>query len=138
MSVDRAGKLDVEVIVRSDSSCRALGRRYWCRCGGTARRRPLISLPRASVLKLLVRRGYPIKLWEPDAAGLGHQWALQGWVLWRWFAQGPESEKEITAAGGDGEVQLCWVDVPAAAQAGGSFALAESIIAAAARHAREK
>jgi adenylate cyclase len=96
------------------------------------------SLPRASVLKLLVRRGYPIKLWEPDAGGLGHQWALQGWVLWRWFAQGPESEKEITAAGGDGEVQLCWVDVPAAAQAGGSFALAESIIAAAARHAREK
>lgn len=95
------------------------------------------AVPRAQVLKLLVRRGFPIKLWEPDAQGLGRQWAIQGWVLWRWRSQGPESKTEITAAGEDGQVDLCWVDVPAAAQDGGSFALAESIITAAARNARE-
>jgi adenylate cyclase len=96
------------------------------------------SVPRQKVLKLLLRRGLPIKLWEPDAQGLGHQWAMQGWVLWRWFTQGPESEKEITAAGEDEQLDLCWVDVPAAAQTGDSFALAGSIITAAARNVREK
>ena len=96
------------------------------------------SVPREKVLKLLLRRGLPIKLWEPDAQGLGQQWAMQGWVLWRWFTQGPESEKEITVAGEDEQLDLCWVDVPAAAQTGDSFALAGSIITAAARNVREK
>jgi hypothetical protein len=96
------------------------------------------TVPREKVLKLLLRRGFPIKLWQPDAQGLGQQWALQGWVLWRWYSQGTESKTQITAAGEDGQLDLCWVDVPAAAQDGGSFALAESIITAAARNAREK
>jgi hypothetical protein len=96
------------------------------------------SVPREQVLKLLVRRGPPVKLWEPDAQGLGYLWAMQGWVLWRRSAQGPELEPEISAAGEDQQLDLCWVDVPAAAEAGGSFALAESIITAAARRLREK
>jgi adenylate cyclase len=96
------------------------------------------SVPRKSLLKLLVRRGPPIKLWEPDAQGLGRQWLGQGWVLWRRCTQDAESEKEITSAGDDGQLDLCWIDVPAAAKAGGSFALTESILAAATRNAREK
>lgn len=96
------------------------------------------SVPREQVLKLLVRRGPPVKLWEPDAQGLGYLWAIQGWVLWRRSAQGPELKPEISAAGEDQQLDLCWVDVPAAAEAGGSFALAESIITAAARRLREK
>ena len=95
------------------------------------------SVPRAEILKLLVQRGFPIKLWEPDAQGLGRQWALQGWVFWRWRPQGAELQKETGAAGGDEHVDLCWVDV-SAAQYDGSFTLAESIITAAARNAREK
>ncbi len=96
------------------------------------------SIPRKQVLQLLVRHGCPIKLWEPDAQGLGAQWAMQGWVLWRWCPQQSESEQQITAAGDESQLELCWVDVPAVADAGGSFALAESIIEAAARNAREK
>lgn len=96
------------------------------------------SVPRDEVLKLLLRRGFPIKLWEPDAQGLGLRWALQGWVLWRWRMQGSEPEKEISAAGDERQLDLCWVDVPAAEQADGSFALAKSIITAAVRDTREK
>jgi adenylate cyclase len=92
------------------------------------------SVPREEVLKLLVRRGAPIKLWEPEAQGLGRQWAQQGWVLWRWSGHGSE---EIAASSDRAGLALCWVDVPAAAQAGSSFGLAESIITAAARNARE-
>jgi adenylate cyclase len=94
------------------------------------------SVPREKVLKLLVRRGYPIKLWEPDTQGLGRQWAAQGWVLWRWCTQGTESDRETTVAGDEDQLDLCWIDVPAVACAGGSFSLAESIITAATR--REK
>jgi len=95
------------------------------------------SVPREQVLKLLVRRGSPIKLWEPDAQGLGRQWADQGWVLWRWCTQGAESQQETTGVGDAGQLQLCWIEVPAAAGAGGRFPLAESIITAAARNVRE-
>jgi CHASE2 domain-containing sensor protein len=93
------------------------------------------SVPREKLLKLLVRRGSPIKLWEPDAQGLGHQWLSQGWVLWRWHAQDAESERETTAAGDEDQLDLCWIDVPAGTGADGSFPLAESIITAAARKA---
>jgi hypothetical protein len=87
-------------------------------------------------------------LWEPDAQGLGRQWAAQGWVLWRWYPQGidphgadpqgAESERETTAAGDEGQLELCWIDVSAAAGAGGTFPLAESIVTAAERNVREK
>lgn len=96
------------------------------------------SVPREKLLQLLVRRGPPIKLWEPDAQGLGRRWATQGWVLWRWLTQDAESERETTPAGDEGQLDLCWIDVPADAGADGSFPLAESIIAAAARKVREK
>jgi hypothetical protein len=92
------------------------------------------SVPREQVLKLLVRRGLPIKLWQPDTQGLGRQWAAQGWVLWRWRTQGDECRQENTVAGDAVQLDLCWIDVPA--DAGSSFSLAESIITAAARNVR--
>jgi len=96
------------------------------------------SVPRPQILQLLVQRGSINKLWEPDMQGLGRRWADQGWVLWRWRVQGTESERKTAFIGDDGPLQLCWVDVPAVADACAPFSLAESIITAASREIREK
>jgi hypothetical protein len=87
-------------------------------------------VPRAQILKLLVQRGSTNKLWEPDTQGLGRRWVTQGWVLWRW--------RPTASVGDEGPLQLCWVDVPRAEDAGSPFWLAESIITAASREKREK
>jgi len=58
-------------------------------------------------------------------------------VLWRWCTQDAESKQETMAAGDESQLDLCWIEVPASAGAGGSFSLAESIIAAESRKVRE-
>jgi CHASE2 domain-containing sensor protein len=91
------------------------------------------SVPRTQVLQLLVAPGSASKLWEPDRQGLGRRWADQGWVLWRWRPQGTESQEKTACAGDERALQLCWVDVRAAAGPGGAFSLAESMVRAASR-----
>jgi hypothetical protein len=87
------------------------------------------SVSRAEVLGLLMKRGSPIKLWEPEPAGLGKFWTAQGWVLWRWF---PSSDATSTA-----DLNIEWSDVPSETQEG-SFSLAAAIAGAAAIALREK
>ena len=70
-----------------------------------------------------VKRGSPVKLWEPEPAGLGKFWTAQGWVLWRWF---PSSDATSTA-----DLKIEWLDVPSETQEG-SFSLAAAIAGAAA------
>jgi adenylate cyclase len=94
-----------------------------------------MSVSRAQVLELLVKRGSPVKLWEPESAGLGKVWAAQGWVLWRWFLP-----SDATPAA---DLDIQWWDVPPSeAQASeaqdGSFSLAAAIATAAAKATREK
>ncbi len=94
------------------------------------------SLSRDRVVHLLMKPGFPIKLWEPVETGLGLQWAAQGWVLWRWSAHegGPPVQKGEGAAT-DANLDPCWVDVPMADAQGGSFPLARTIAAAATQSA---
>jgi adenylate cyclase len=94
------------------------------------------SVSRDRVIRLLMKPGIPIKLWEPVETGLGLQWAAQGWVLWRWFvkqADRPPARRESAAA--DADLDPCWVDVPMADAQRGSFALARTIAAAATQSA---
>jgi adenylate cyclase len=79
------------------------------------------SYNREQVLQFLTRRGSSIKLWEPESGGFGRHWMQQGWVLWQWHSG---------EAGSSDETALCWIDVPAPADAGGGFAVAEAIAAA--------
>lgn len=88
------------------------------------------EVSREQVLELLVQPGSPIKLWEPEAAGLGKCWAEQGWVLWRRLKLGTE----VTSSG---ELDICWLNVPTE-PAGGPFPLAQAIAKAAAAAGREK
>jgi len=81
------------------------------------------SVSRTDVLGLLAKRGSPVKLWEPEPAGLGKIWAAQGWVLWRWFLS---SDATPTA-----DLNIEWLDVPSEAQEG-SFSLAAAMASAAA------
>jgi CHASE2 domain-containing sensor protein len=89
-----------------------------------------MSMSRAQVLELLVQRGSPVKLWEPEAAGLGKVWAAQGWVLWRWFLPA-----DATPAS---DLDIEWWDVPPSEAQDGSFSLAAAITTAAAKATREK
>jgi hypothetical protein len=73
---------------------------------------------REDVLRLLEKPGSPVKLWEPESAGLGKIWAAQGWVLWRWF--------QLSSAPPAYDVDIRWLDVPIEGQ-GGSFSLAATI-----------
>jgi hypothetical protein len=83
---------------------------------------------RTQVLGLLEKRGSPVKLWEPESAGLGKIWAAQGWVLWRWFLP-----SDATPAA---DLDIKWLDVPIEGQEG-FFSLAAAIAKAAATAARE-
>ncbi len=76
------------------------------------------SLPESEVHAMLMKPGCPIKLWTPQKAGLGTHWNGQGWVVWRWFAQGTGAAEDFG---------LRWRDVPTNA----SFSLAHTISAAA-------
>jgi adenylate cyclase len=80
------------------------------------------SMSRADVLRLLEKPGSPVKLWEPEAAGLGKLWSAQGWVLWRWFAP---------SGAASGDLDIKWLEVPAEDQ-GHAFSLASAIAVAAA------
>jgi adenylate cyclase len=87
------------------------------------------SVSRAQVLRLLAKRGSPVKLWEPESAGLGKIWAAQGWVLWRWCL--PSAATPAT------ELDIEWWDVPPGEAQDGSFSLAAAIATAAVKATRE-
>jgi adenylate cyclase len=76
------------------------------------------SVSRADVLRLLEKPGSPVKLWEPESAGLGKIWTAQGWVLWRWFKSSSVPPED--------DVDIRWLDVPIEGQ-GRSFSLASTI-----------
>jgi adenylate cyclase len=78
------------------------------------------SVSRAQVLELLTERGSSVKLWEPEAAGLGKSWIEQGWVLWRRL---PLSD--VTPPSG---LPIEWRDVPE--NAANDFNVAATIAAA--------
>jgi hypothetical protein len=84
------------------------------------------------VLRLLEKRGSPIKLWEPEALGLGKFWTAQGWVLWRWFI-----EAENSAAAEPEELDIRWSDLAVGEAESGSFTLAQAIALAATNLMRE-
>jgi adenylate cyclase len=95
------------------------------------------GVSREQVLDLLKQRGSPIKLWEPEALGLGKLWTGQGWVLWRWLLDSPELP--AAPASRDAEaLQICWSDVPVIDAEAGSFPVAQSIATAATASMREK
>lgn len=81
------------------------------------------TLLREQVLDLVAERGSSVKLWEPEAAGLGKLWAAQGWVIWRW--QGPAD-----ATAGQG-LDIKWLDVAPIDTPGDAFSLAAAIAQAA-------
>jgi adenylate cyclase len=85
---------------------------------------------RQRVLELVAEPGSAIKLWEPEAAGLGKLWTAQGWVIWRW--QPPAG----ATAGKDLDIK--WLDVAPTDAPGDAFSLAAAIAQAAASATREK
>jgi len=87
------------------------------------------SLSREQVLELVAERGSSIKLWEPEAAGLGKLWAAQGWVIWRWQLQG-----DATAEKG---LDIKWLEAQTETP-DEAFSLATAIAQAAASARREK
>jgi hypothetical protein len=90
------------------------------------------TVPRDQILRLLLERGSPVKLWEPTDTGIGELWASQGWVLWRWLR--PEAGSAGTAAAKAApELDLNWFDVPMISAQAGSFVFAQAIVSAAAR-----
>lgn len=95
------------------------------------------SVSRDRVLRLLMRPGSQIKLWEPPDTGLGQPWTRQGWVLWRWFARDADCTKVQPALGATGTTELDpgWIDVPMTEAQGSSFPLVQAIAAAATRAA---
>jgi adenylate cyclase len=88
------------------------------------------TLLREQVLDLVAERGSSIKLWEPEAAGLGKLWAAQGWVIWRW-------QQPADATAGDG-LDVKWLEVVPVNTAGDAFSLAAAIAQAAASAIGEK
>jgi adenylate cyclase len=90
------------------------------------------TVPRERILKLLLDRGSPVKLWEPTDTGIGELWASQGWVLWRWLKPEAGSQASTPAVAAQ-ELDLNWLDVPMIGAQAGSFVLAQAIVAAAAR-----
>ncbi|MDP9010896.1 MAG: CHASE2 domain-containing protein [Pseudomonadota bacterium] len=85
------------------------------------------SVSRTQALGLLTQRGSPVKLWEPEAAGLGKIWAAQGWVLWRW-SQPSDATPAV-------DLDIEWLDVPPFDAQDTSFPLAAAIAAATAANA---
>jgi adenylate cyclase len=81
------------------------------------------TLLREQVLELVAERGSSVKLWEPEAAGLGKLWAAQGWVIWRW-----QPPSDTTPQKG---VDIKWLEVPIDTT-GDDFPLASAIARAAA------
>jgi hypothetical protein len=88
------------------------------------------TLSREQVLDLVAAPDSSIKLWEPEAAGLGKLWAAQGWVIWRWQPPGDATE-------GHG-LDIKWLEVAPIDPPGDSFLLAAAIAQAAASARREK
>ena len=88
------------------------------------------SLPRERVLELVAERDSSVKLWEPEASGLGKLWAAQGWVIWRW-----QLAADATAGKG---LDIKWLDVAPIAMPGDGLSLAAAIAHAAAGATREK
>jgi adenylate cyclase len=86
------------------------------------------TVPREQVLALLTQEGAPIKLWEPEAAGLGKLWVGQGWVLWRWL---PKSGQSASIS------RICWSDATSTEGQTGSFILAQAIASAAPKSTQE-
>jgi adenylate cyclase len=91
------------------------------------------SVPRERVIELLETRGTPIKLWEPEAAGLGKPWNTQGWVLWRWLAAGEADSAQAQAP----SLPLCWTDAPPNGATPDTFSMAQTIATAASNSLRE-
>src|SRR5580704_3834857 len=81
------------------------------------------TVSREQVLELVSERGSSIKLWEPEAAGLGKLWAAQGWVIWRW-----QPPTDTTPGKG---VDIEWQEVALIDTAGDAFPLAATIAHAA-------
>jgi hypothetical protein len=82
------------------------------------------TLLREQVLELVAERGSSVKLWEPEAAGLGKLWAAQGWVIWRW--QLPADATATQA------LDIKWLDVAPIDTRDDAFSLAAAIAQAAA------
>jgi hypothetical protein len=78
------------------------------------------TVARSAIDPLLIRPGCAVKLWLPTKAGLGVEWATQGWVLWRWLPRGADSADSA---------DLHWLDVPVSGVEG-PFELARAIAAA--------
>jgi adenylate cyclase len=81
------------------------------------------TLLREQVLELVAERGSSVKLWEPEAVGLGKLWAAQGWVIWR---RQPSSD----ATPGKG-IDIKWLEVVLIDTPGDAFPLAAAIAQAA-------
>jgi adenylate cyclase len=81
------------------------------------------AVTREEVLALLMKRGSPVKLWEPEAAGLGKFWTAQGWILWRWLLPDKETPKE--------DLDIKWLDAASSDVADERFSLAAAIATAA-------
>jgi adenylate cyclase len=90
------------------------------------------SVTREQVIDLLQKHGAPIKLWEPEAAGLGKLWTGQGWVLWRRQVEPDSAAIEVQPH------QICWSGVPLTESESDSFSLAQAIASAAAHSVQEK
>jgi adenylate cyclase len=87
------------------------------------------TLLREQVLDLVAEQGSSIKLWEPEAAGLGKLWAAQGWVIWRW--------QPLADATAEKRLDIKWLEAPTDT-ADDPFSLATAIARAAASARREK
>jgi adenylate cyclase len=85
------------------------------------------AMPRKQVLELVAARGSAVKLWEPEAAGLGKLWDAQGWIIWRWRPPDATAEKGL---------DIKWLDAPTVH--GDAFSLAATIAQAAANATREQ
>jgi adenylate cyclase len=88
------------------------------------------TLLREQVLELVAERGSSVKLWEPEAVGLGKLWAAQGWVIWR---RQPSSD----ATPGKG-IDIKWLEVAPIDTPGDAFPLAAAIAQAATSKIGEK
>jgi adenylate cyclase len=88
------------------------------------------TVSRQHVLELVAERGSSVKLWEPEATGLGKLWAAQGWIIWRW-----QQPSDATAGQG---LDINWLEVAPIDATGGTYSLAAAIAQAAASAMREK
>jgi adenylate cyclase len=87
------------------------------------------DMPRDRVIDLVMERDSGVKMWEPEASGLGADWLKQGYVVWRWQRTEPVSG---AVPAGTLRHRLNWQDAPRPAGQINSFTLAAAIAAAAA------